>query len=77
MTGLNQSADCTPCSPGYYCGIVGQSTPTAYCAAGYYCKRSAEMSTPNQTTDANICPQGIVELKYSSLAVFFVSPAKA
>ena len=58
MTGLNQSTDCTACSGGYYCGIVGQSAPTAQCDAGYYCKRYAEMSSPNQTSNADICPQG-------------------
>ena len=58
MTGLNQSTDCTACSGGYYCGIVGQSAPTAQCDAGYFCKRYAEMSSPNQTSNADICLQG-------------------
>ena len=57
-TGYNSTADCSPCLGGMYCGIVGKTVPTAPCSAGYYCRRYAETSTPNQSTDANVCPQG-------------------
>lgn len=58
VTGLSLSTDCNPCPGGFYCGLVGQDKPTGMCDQGYYCKRSAISSTPNQTDDANICPQG-------------------
>ena len=32
--------------------------PNKTCEAGFYCRRSAESGTPDQGTDANICPQG-------------------
>ncbi|ESO91999.1 hypothetical protein LOTGIDRAFT_73867, partial [Lottia gigantea] len=57
-TGLNTSQDCSPCLGGFYCGEVGKDSPTGPCDAGYFCKRFAMMPTPNQTVDADICPQG-------------------
>ncbi|CAH1789581.1 unnamed protein product, partial [Owenia fusiformis] len=57
-TGYNDSSNCSPCLGGMYCGIVGQTWPTGYCKAGYFCHRYAEIASPNQTTDANICPEG-------------------
>ena len=32
--------------------------PNKTCEEGYYCRRGAESGTPNQGTDANICPEG-------------------
>ncbi len=57
-TGYNSSFDCSACLGGHYCGIVGQTHPTGPCTAGYFCRRFANMSTPNQGYDADICPQG-------------------
>ena len=30
-----------------------------YVDEGFYCRQYSERSAPNQTTDANLCPQGI------------------
>ncbi|RUS80256.1 hypothetical protein EGW08_011985, partial [Elysia chlorotica] len=57
-SGLNASSDCTPCSAGQFCGSAGLTAPTGPCSQGYFCKWYAEMFTPNQTADAEICPQG-------------------
>ena len=56
--------DCSACLGGHYCGIVGQREPTGLCTAGYYCRRYANMSTPNQGYDADVCPQGINHIHY-------------
>ena len=56
--------DCSACLGGHYCGIVGQTEPTGLCTAGYYCKRYANMSTPNQGYDADVCPQGRNHIHY-------------
>lgn len=58
LTGFNSSMDCTPCSPGMYCGSIGLTKPTDQCAERYYCRVYAETSTPSQGSNANICPQG-------------------
>ena len=48
---------------GYYCGAVGQSSPTDVCEAGFYCRQYANTSTPNLGYDADVCPQGnIIDL---------------
>ncbi len=57
-TGFDSSSKCTPCLGGMYCGIMGEDYPTGLCQAGFYCKIYAENATPNQTTLANVCPQG-------------------
>ena len=57
-TGYNSSSDCSPCSGGYYCGQLGLTFPSGQCEAGFYCRQYAERSAPNQTLDANLCPQG-------------------
>ena len=43
---------------GYYCDQVGLDSPAGLCHPGYYCKRFAKYATPNQTGDADVCPQG-------------------
>lgn len=48
FSGLTQDSDCTPCSGGYYCPMVGMVTPVDQCLASYYCKQYANISTPNQ-----------------------------
>eukprot|EP00057_Strongylocentrotus_purpuratus_P025132 XP_011679606.1 PREDICTED: delta-like protein D [Strongylocentrotus purpuratus] len=58
VTGLNMSSQCSPCLGGFYCGELGLTEATTPCAAGYFCRQYAEISTPNQTTDANVCPAG-------------------
>ncbi|XP_023933458.1 uncharacterized protein LOC106181652, partial [Lingula anatina] len=57
-TGYNSSGNCSPCSGGMHCSIVGRTAPVGLCTTGYYCRQYAESATPNQTTDANVCPQG-------------------
>ncbi|XP_071505048.1 uncharacterized protein [Diadema antillarum] len=58
LTGLNESSQCSPCPGGFYCGEMGLTEATTPCFAGYYCRIYAQSSTPNQTTDANVCPVG-------------------
>ena len=41
-----------------YIRITGMAEPNKTCEEGFYCRRSAESGTPNQGTDANICPEG-------------------
>ncbi|KAF6036715.1 hypothetical protein EB796_004987 [Bugula neritina] len=57
-TGLSDDTQCSPCSPGYYCGVAGSTSPTALCDPGYYCQENATTSTPNQGAEADVCPQG-------------------
>ncbi|CDW71824.1 gcc2 and gcc3 domain-containing protein [Stylonychia lemnae] len=49
-----------PCSPGYYCGTTGLSTPTGQCDAGYYCVGGASKKNPTilSTDKGAICPAG-------------------
>ena len=68
-TGYNSSGQCSPCLGGQYCGTVGKTEPSGPCASGYFCKRFATLSAPNQTTDANICPQGKLPLTLTMLRV--------
>ena len=37
---------------------MGLDSPAGLCHPGYYCKRFAMYATPNQTGDADVCPQG-------------------
>lgn len=34
---LASEDQCTPCDPGTYCELPGQSNYTGLCAAGYFC----------------------------------------
>ena len=38
IAGLASMVECTPCDPGYYCALEGQTTVTGECAPGYYCR---------------------------------------
>ena len=70
--GYNSSMDCLACSGGSYCASAGLTSPTGYCAAGFYCRRSAESPNPDQTTDANVCPQGKIYFKELCQILFWV-----
>lgn len=45
-TNLVSVDQCTPCSPGMYCGVAGQSAPTGPCDEGFYCVSGANVSSP-------------------------------
>ena len=46
--GMEEEADCTPCSGGYYCDLPGMITPVDLCTDGYFCKQNARTATPDQ-----------------------------
>ncbi|PIK35709.1 hypothetical protein BSL78_27465 [Apostichopus japonicus] len=58
LTGLGYISQCSPCLGGYYCPTPGMVYPEDLCAEGFYCKQFANISTPDQGNDANICPPG-------------------
>ena len=58
ITGLKNSAQCTPCLGGFYCGRPGLVYSETPCSAGYYCRSSAKTSTPEEGENANVCPHG-------------------
>ena len=41
-----------------YIVFTGMAEPNKACEEGHYCRRNAKSGTPDQSTDANICPQG-------------------
>ncbi len=44
--GLQHAANCTSCTPGYYCGTRGLTAPTAECTMGYFCGGGSSVATP-------------------------------
>jgi hypothetical protein len=46
VTGLTHVANCTACTPGYYCGSRGLKAPTDKCTAGYFCGGGSSVATP-------------------------------
>ncbi|WAR11139.1 hypothetical protein MAR_036215 [Mya arenaria] len=60
QVGLEQESDCTLCLGGYACPVTGmtQMLDIHKCAAGYFCQQGANTTTPDQGSDANICPDG-------------------
>ncbi|XP_062603182.1 uncharacterized protein LOC134264959 [Saccostrea cucullata] len=58
LTGITDVSLCSPCSGGYYCPTPGIVTPVSQCDSGFFCKQNANISTPIQGVDANICPEG-------------------
>ena len=57
-SGLVNSSQCSPCSPGDYCDSPGLTTPTGPCVAGYYCSLGAEVDRPSQGFTGGPCPDG-------------------
>jgi hypothetical protein len=49
LGGLQTVSQCTPCSPGMYCGATGLTAPSGACSAGHYCLRGADTPTPAQS----------------------------
>ena len=47
---LTALSDCTPCTPGFYCGAPGLAAPTAECEAGYYCAEGSATATTRPTS---------------------------
>ena len=58
-TGLAESAQCLPCSAGYYCPRVGQVVATDPCTEGYFCPGGDKTPTRNCTL-GDFCPEGSV-----------------
>ncbi|XP_071497013.1 uncharacterized protein [Diadema antillarum] len=63
QTGLREATECPLCDPGYYCPIVGQSSPYEECSAGFYCELGSTRPNPTNTTGyrcpiGHYCPQG-------------------
>ena len=61
--GLNNTDQCTPCTPGDYCGAEGLNATSGLCTAGYYCPGGQNVSTPAAypCTIGHYCPNGSVE----------------
>ena len=57
-TGMDEQADCLPCTGRYVCDEWGLIRPNRLCGAGYYCREGANSTTPNLGDKANICPEG-------------------
>lgn len=46
-TGLVNATQCTPCTPGSWCGSPGLTAPTGLCGPGYFCSGGASSPQPN------------------------------
>ena len=57
-TGLQQEAQCIPCSPGMYCPTSGLTAPTGDCLAGYYCIIGSSFAAPVNQSFGSLCPAG-------------------
>ena len=53
-TGLSSVSQCTPCTPGEYCGSPGLIAPTGPCDAGYFCGGGSSVATPQESAKASI-----------------------
>eukprot|EP00163_Fabomonas_tropica_P011852 TRINITY_DN227_c0_g2_i1.p1 TRINITY_DN227_c0_g2~~TRINITY_DN227_c0_g2_i1.p1 ORF type:complete len:7500 (+),score=2428.07 TRINITY_DN227_c0_g2_i1:177-22676(+) len=63
VTGLTQTSECQPCTPGFYCSDMGRETPNGPCAAGHYCALSASVAAPvggcaGPNGQGDACPAG-------------------
>ena len=58
IPGLSDESQCSPCLGGYYCPTPGMVTLVDLCDSGYFCKQYANISAPDQGSDANMCPPG-------------------
>jgi hypothetical protein len=45
-TNLLSVNQCTPCTPGYYCGSRGLKAPSGVCARGYFCGGGSSVREP-------------------------------
>lgn len=57
-TGLISEAECIRCTPGYFCGSNGLTSPTGVCDAGYYCSGGSMFSNPSDAAYGLVCPPG-------------------
>lgn len=56
---LEAAANCTLCSPGYYCDATGLTEPVGLCNEGFYCSGGSDSpSPPNTTPTGGPCPIG-------------------
>lgn len=53
-TNLSNRTQCTPCTPGKYCGTSGLTEPTANCQGGFFCGGGSSVATPFQSGSYNI-----------------------
>jgi hypothetical protein len=51
---LQNITQCTPCTPGYYCGEPGITAPTAKCREGYFCGGGSSVATPHESGASGI-----------------------
>jgi len=45
-TNLTSISECTPCTPGRYCGSAGLTAPSGLCKEGYFCGGGSSVATP-------------------------------
>ncbi|KAF3692794.1 Sushi, von Willebrand factor type A, EGF and pentraxin domain-containing protein 1 [Channa argus] len=68
LTKLISQEDCQPCLPGYYCAVVGLTTPSGKCWKGFFCLGGADRPDPPlRDSRGGPCPKGS----------FCASPGKA
>uniref|UniRef100_A0A0G4HJ42 Tyrosine-protein kinase ephrin type A/B receptor-like domain-containing protein n=1 Tax=Chromera velia CCMP2878 TaxID=1169474 RepID=A0A0G4HJ42_9ALVE len=58
QTNTREASDCTPCTPGMYCGSTGLTAPTANCSAGFLCYLGSTSATPTDGTTGTTCTAG-------------------
>jgi hypothetical protein len=58
VTNLQNSSQCTQCTPGMFCYGQGLRAPNGICSNGYYCMGGAASATPTDGVTGNICPAG-------------------
>ena len=56
--GLNSTDQCTPCTPGQFCGAEGLNETSGPCEPGYYCPAGQNTSRPDSypCSVAHYCP---------------------
>lgn len=58
VSGLANTTECSPCSPGSYCASAGLTAPTGLCSAGFVCRLSASGPSPVDNVTGYACPSG-------------------
>lgn len=53
VTGLGSVDECTPCSPGHFCGEIAATEPTDQCDAGHFCIIANIISNPVSSNASN------------------------
>ena len=59
--GLTDILECTNCTAGNYCDVVGLAAPSGPCKATYWCKVGVDKRNPigsNHLGEGGICPKG-------------------